>query len=184
MTRLWRYARQYRGRWIWGAFLLLLTNATTVALPQLFRAAIDNMTDNASRDYLQSIALLMVILAVAGAVFRVLSRVHIFYAARDVEMDLRCDFYAHLSKQSGDFFAAHPTGDLMSRATSDLGQVRLMLGPGVLNFINTLIAYAATVPLMLMISPYLTAVALGIFQNPGFSGTRNFPGPGTLREIS
>ena len=41
------------------------------------------------------------------------------------------------------FFGRHPTGDLMSRATSDLGQVRLMLGPGSHNLVNTFIAYAA-----------------------------------------
>ena len=136
MQRLWGYARQHRGRIGWGILMLLFTNVVTQALPQLMRFAIDGINEGASVEYLRELAMYMVVLAIAGAVFRTLSRINIFFSARDVEMELRKDFYVHLTKQDASFFQDHPTGDLMSRATNDLGQVRLLVGPGILNVVT------------------------------------------------
>ena len=44
MSRLWHYARRYRGRMIWGSMMLLLTNAAAMVIPQLFRFAIDGIS--------------------------------------------------------------------------------------------------------------------------------------------
>lgn len=166
MKRLWAYAERYWARWLWGCVLLLLTNAAAMTVPQLFRFAVDALHQGAPLTDLRVLALTLILIALCGAVFRTLSRIHIFYAARDVEMDLRCDFYRHLSGQQPSFFTDHPTGDLMSRATNDLGQVRLLLGPGVLNVINTTIAYCQAIPLMLLISGKLTLLVLALYP-PG-----------------
>ena len=74
MGRLWKYAYAYRFNWLWGIFMLVLTNATTMAIPQLFRFAIDGMKEGDAFETLRDIALLLVLLAVAGAFFRTLSR--------------------------------------------------------------------------------------------------------------
>jgi ATP-binding cassette subfamily B protein len=163
MERLWKYYRRYWTRWTWGCVMLLLTNGVTMLIPQLFRFAVDGIEGGMAVGHLRGIALTLVLLALAGAAFRVLSRVHVFYAGRDVEMDLRVDFYAHLTRQQPSFFRQQTTGDLLSRATADLTQVRLMLGPGVLNIVNTLIAYAVAVPVMVTISPRLTLLSLACF---------------------
>lgn len=143
--------------------MLLLTNATTMAVPQLFRFAVDGVRGGAPVHALRQIAVTLVLVAVSGMIFRTLSRIHILYAARDVELDLRCAFYAHLATLEPAFFQEHPTGDLMSRATNDLTQVRLMLGPGVLNIFNTFVAYATALPLMLMISVKLTVITFAVY---------------------
>ncbi|MEE8408749.1 MAG: ABC transporter ATP-binding protein [Myxococcota bacterium] len=163
MNRLWNYTRRYRGRMIWGCMMLLLTNAATMVIPQLFRFAIDGISAGESAEQLRSIALTLAIIAGGGAVFRILSRINIFYVGRDVELDLRLDFYRHLTKLSPAFYQTHPTGDLMSRATNDLTQVRLLLGPGMLNFVNTAIAYSTAIPFMLFISPKLTLLAMTVY---------------------
>ncbi len=171
MGRLWRVARAHTRRWVWGFALLLLTNAASMAIPQLVRWAIDDI--NAATDGhvdaagLRTLAILMVILAVAGALVRSLSRIHIFYAARDVEMDMRNQFYEHLTRMPASFFQRHSTGDLMSRATNDLTQVRLFLGPGMLNIVNTAIAYASAIPLLFMLSPKLTLITIAVYP-PSF----------------
>ena len=163
MQRLWKYAYAYRFKWLWGIFMLLLTNASAMAIPQLFRFAIDGMKDGDSFTMLRDIALILILLALAGAFFRTLSRVYIFYSARDVELDLRCDYYRHLSHLEPGFYQTNTSGDLMSRATNDLGQVRLLLGPGLLNMTNTIIAYLVALPLMWNISPRLTVLCFLIF---------------------
>ena len=163
MQRLWGYARQHTGRIGWGILMLLFTNVVTQALPQLMRFAIDGINEGASVDYLRELAMYMVVLAIAGVVFRTMSRVNIFFSARDVEMELRKDFYVHLTQQDASFFQDHPTGDLMSRATNDLGQVRLLVGPGILNVVNTTMGYAVAIPLMWMISSKLTIIILTVY---------------------
>lgn len=163
MGRLWKYAYAYRFKWLWGIFMLVLTNATTMAIPQLFRFAIDGMKEGDAFETLRDIALLLILLALAGAFFRTLSRLYIFYSARDVELDLRCDYYKHLTSLEPGFYQENASGDLMSRATNDLGQVRLLLGPGLLNITNTIIAYAVALPLMWNISIQLTILCFIIF---------------------
>lgn len=134
-----------------------------MVIPQLFRFAIDGINAGAAIADLRGIALTMVLVAIGGGAFRSLSRIHIFFAARDVEKDLRCAYYEHLSTQPPSFFENNPVGDLMSRATNDLTQVRLMLGPGVLNVVNTSIAYGIAIPLMASISWKLTLLTLAVY---------------------
>lgn len=143
--------------------MLALTTATNLVIPQLFRVAVDGITHTIDARTLVHIALTMLLVACAGGYFRVLSRLHMFYAARDIELDIRREFYAHLTKQSPSFFQAHNTGDLMSRATNDLANVRMLFGPGLLNLVNTGIVYATTVPLMAMLSLELTALSLAVY---------------------
>ena len=163
MKRLWARVVGHWRRLVWGCILLLLTNATALTIPQLTRIAIDGLQASDSNDFLKEIAVVMVLVAVAGACFRTLSRINIFYTARDVEMELRCDFYDFLTTLEPSFYQRSSTGDLMSRATNDLTQVRLLLGPGLLNIVNTSIAYASAIPLMWMISSKLTLIIFSIY---------------------
>ena len=163
MKRLWFYARHHWRRFGWGILMLLLTNAAALALPQLTRFAIDGIINGESVDSIKQIAWTMVVVAIAGASFRTLSRIHIFFAARDVELELRTSFYSFLTTLEPAFYQKNSTGDLMSRATNDLTQVRLLFGPGFLNIVNTSIAYVSSIPLMVMISPQLTAIIFSIY---------------------
>ena len=81
-------------------------------------------------------------------------------ASRQIEYDLRNDFFAQLQRLSLAYFQKHRTGDLMSRATNDLGAVRMMAGPAVMYSATTSIVLVVAVILMLSISPRLTLFAL------------------------
>lgn len=163
--RLWLVCRAHTGRWLWGIVLLVLTNAAAMATPQLVRYAIDaiNAEDGVDASVIRWLAACMIAFAIGGAVVRHLSRVHIFYAGRDVEMDLRNQFFVHLTRMPASFFQRHPTGDLMSRATNDLTQVRLLVGPGLLNVVNTAIAYGVALPALAMLSWKLTLLTLAVY---------------------
>ncbi|MEZ4272721.1 MAG: ABC transporter ATP-binding protein [Myxococcota bacterium] len=166
MRRLLKYARPYRGRIFWGAFLLLLTNVASMLIPQLIRFAVDGFSSASPGAQLLQVAWTLVVVTAGGAIFRTLSRIHLFYVARDIELDIRIEYYKKLSHQTPDFFELYRTGDLMSRATNDLGEIRLLYGPGLLNVVNTIVAYAVGVPLMWAISPSLTAITMAIYP-PG-----------------
>jgi ATP-binding cassette, subfamily B, multidrug efflux pump len=163
MKRLWFYLRQHVRRSLWGLFLLILTTLVAMSVPQLFLVAIDSVASGAPVGEIQEVAVVLLAVALSAAILRVMSRVHLLYVARDVEMGLRLDLFEHLSRLEPRFYRDHPTGDLMSRATNDLTQVRLLIGAGVLNTVNTVVAYVAAVPLMMAISVRLTLVSLALF---------------------
>ena len=99
-------------------------------------------------------------LAMVGGVFWFLMRRIIVGVSRDLEYDLRNDFFAHLQRFPMAFFQARRTGDLMSRATNDLSAVRMMIGPAVMYTANTTLTFVVAILLMLSIDVRLTLIAL------------------------
>ena len=102
----------------------------------------------------------LLLLAAVGGVFRFLMRRVIVGASRDFEYDLRNDFFAALQRQHAGYFQQHRTGDLMSRATNDLGAVRMMIGPAVMYTASTALTFVIAIALMLSIDAKLTLIAL------------------------
>jgi ATP-binding cassette subfamily B protein len=80
--------------------------------------------------------------------------------SRDVEYDLRNDFFEHLERLPQSFYMEHRTGDLMARATNDLSAVRMMIGPALMYALGTVTIIVLVLPLMLRISVSLTLLSL------------------------
>jgi len=76
--------------------------------------------------------------------------------SRNIEYDLRQDFYTHLVDQPQSFFQEHRVGDLMARATNDLAAVRQLAGPMIMYTLQTLFVVVIVLPLMLNINWWLT----------------------------
>ena len=91
---------------------------------------------------------------------RVLSRVLIFNGGRDVEYELRRALLDRLHALGPAFYRKMPSGEIMSRATNDLTQVRLLLGFAVLNAVNTVFALASSLAFTTGISVKLTLASL------------------------
>lgn len=163
MKRLWQTVLQYRARWIAGCAMLVVTASLAMVIPLLLRAAVDQIAGEGSeppgRDVGFYVGWILAIAIVQG-VTRTISRFLIFNTGRDVEYDLRNDLFRHLESLPPEFYKEHPTGDLMSRLVNDISAVRLMLGPGVLNLINTPIYYIYGLTIMFSIDPALTLAAL------------------------
>ena len=69
---------------------------------------------------------------------RLVSRITVFTGGRNVEYELRRALLAHLHKLGPSFFATHPTGEIMSRATNDIAAVRQVAGPAYMYLVNTI----------------------------------------------
>jgi ATP-binding cassette subfamily B multidrug efflux pump len=108
-------------------------------------------------------AVFMLIISISAAVMRVLSRITIFTGGRNVEYELRAVLLGRLHKLGPAFFRKMPTGDIMSRATNDLTQVRLLLGFGMLNVVSAIFALTSALYVMLHVSWKLTLGALTTF---------------------
>jgi ATP-binding cassette, subfamily B, multidrug efflux pump len=146
---------------------LYVPGAALLAAQQLFMAKRDFLVKDAvdaavglSPEAASHAALLMLGVSVGAAVMRVLSRVTIFTGGRNVEYELRAILLARLHKLGPAFFRKMPTGEIMSRATNDLTQVRLLLGFGLLNVVSSIFAFTSALYVMLHLSVKLTLAAL------------------------
>jgi ATP-binding cassette, subfamily B, multidrug efflux pump len=105
-------------------------------------------------------AALSVAAALAGGAARFGMREILNGVSRRVETDLRDDFFAHVLRLDAAFHNAHPTGEVMSRATNDLQAVRMAAGPAYMYLVNTVVQGIIAVTRMLMIDPGMTGVSL------------------------
>jgi ATP-binding cassette subfamily B protein len=99
-------------------------------------------------------------LAVVAFVARVASRFHIFNAGRDAEYELRFELLRKLHQLGAAFYRKMPAGEIMSRSTSDLQQVRMLFGFGALSLVGVCFAFASALQVMVKVSPWLTLACL------------------------
>jgi ATP-binding cassette subfamily B protein len=143
--------------------LLLATLQTLMSVrDRLFRAGVDAAVASQERQTVRVVVLVLIVIVVAAGI-RVLSRMTMFNAGRNAEYELRVMLLSRLHKLGFSFFRTMPTGEIMSRATNDLGQVRLLLGFGALNIVNTLFALFSALSVMVEVSGRLTLAALAPF---------------------
>jgi len=156
----WAYLRRYRVRIAVGAVALLATNILALTVPYLLGRTVDALRTPDPAPEVARMALLMIGFAAAQAVARIVSRTQLFNAARMAEADLRSELFDHLLTLDPAYYRDHPTGDVMSRLTSDVQTVRALWGPAVLNVINTTFMFSMALALMIHIDPVLTLWAL------------------------
>ena len=76
--------------------------------------------------------------------------------SRDIEFDLRAGLLDRLLLMEPEFYVRNRTGELMSRATNDLNNVRMVLGPGIMYTGQTLVTMILALVVMARLSPSLT----------------------------
>jgi ATP-binding cassette subfamily B protein len=173
LLRLLPYLVRVRRQLVLGLACILAATGLSLASPWVLKYVVDGLTTGVDRARLGVYALAVVGLAVADGLFRYLMRSYVIGASRQIEYDLRNDFFAHMERLPQAYFQANRTGDLMSRATSDLSAVRMMVGPAVMYFASTALGFVVAVAIMLWIDVRLTLVAL--LPLPGVTlGTRYF----------
>jgi ATP-binding cassette, subfamily B, multidrug efflux pump len=155
-----RYLRLYRRPFLLGLLCLALTNALTLLIPWLLKEAIESLRRAASPRVVALDALAIIGTALVLAAIRTLSRLHILGASRRIVYDIRNDLYAHLQTLPASFYARRRTGEIMSRVVNDLMLIRSLFGPGILSILNVALLYSAGLPLMALLDPTLTLVAV------------------------
>ena len=132
LQRLRPYLRSARHGLLTGLVWVVLATALSLAAPLVLKYVIDDLAAGASRRQLAVYGAAMLALALADGGCRYLMRKRLIGASRDIEYALRSDFFAHLQRLPLSYYQSSRIGDLMSRASSDLGAVRMMVGPAVM----------------------------------------------------
>ena len=155
-----RYLRPHRRTVIFGAIALVVVNVLSVTIPMEVRRVIDELQEGFAYDSVLSQAAWIVLLATTMGAVRLLSRQLVFGVGRQVEVNLRQRLFDHMLRQEPAWVQSTGSGDVINRATSDVENIRRLLGFAILSLTNTLLAYSLTLPAMLTIDPWLTLAAI------------------------
>lgn len=155
-----KYFRRYKKKLIWGFFFILLSNAGTAYVPLLIKDAVNGITSELPAETLLYYALMIVGASLVAGVFRFLIRQTIIVVSREIEFDLRYDFWNHIQKLPLRYFQNNSTGNVMAHATNDINAVRSFIGPAVMYSIDTSIRLTAVVAIMFSLNVELTIYSL------------------------
>lgn len=160
LLTLKKYFIKYKTKLLWGMLFILVSNAMTVYLPILLKDSINEIQKNATSEILIRYALLIVGTSIVAGIFRYLIRQSIIVVSREIEYDLRGDFWEHIQKLPLKYFQNNSTGNIMSHATNDINAVRGFIGPAVMYSIDTVIRLLIVVTIMISLNFTLTIYAL------------------------
>ncbi len=138
-----------------GVISLVATDIFGLLIPILTKQAIDSLAPAPSRG-LWFFPCCLVAAAIGQAIFRYYWRQYLFGATHLLEYDLRNDFLRRLLHLPLRFFKKYESGDILSRAISDLSAVRQFTSLGFLGMVDGFLMTAATLGLMLSLSVRLT----------------------------
>ncbi|PYN97913.1 MAG: ABC transporter ATP-binding protein [Candidatus Rokuibacteriota bacterium] len=155
-----RYLSRYRARYALGIACLLTATASSLAIPWTVQRAIEALEADTVGAAIGRYVGLVLLLAATNGIARLGSRFSIMGGAQRIEHDLRNDLYAALQRFPPAEIARRTTGDLMTRATSDAGAVRSLVGFGAISFIGTIAAFVGALTAMVSVDPWLTLWAM------------------------
>ncbi len=174
LRRLNPYLRRYARLMIPGLVAALISAIFALVVPVVVREAVDAIprmvalhglfggTFAAASLYrafawaLVWAGVLILVLSVLSGVFIFVMRQTVVVASRHIEYDLRNELYAHLQRLGGAFYKQYTTGDLLTRATSDVERVRRYIGPAYMYIARAATAIVTALAVMIYISPVLT----------------------------
>ena len=173
-----RFYWKYRYLFLPGMLCAVASAGFAILVPMVVRQAVDRIpgfvrvfqtlgatpaADEVATGYFITLivfCLIIIGLSVLSGLFSFLMRQTLVVASRHIEFDLRNELYEHLQRLSQRYYIELSTGDIITRATSDIEQVRRYVGPALMYVTRALVIVVTALIAMTVISPQLTAYAV------------------------
>ncbi len=155
-----KYFARYKKKLFLGILFILLSNAGTVYVPLLLKDAINAIDSGTTVKQLIIFASLIIGTSLFAGIFRFLIRETIIVVSREIEYDLRFDFWNHIQRLPLRYFQNNSTGNVMAHATNDINAVRSFLGPAVMYSIDTSVRLVIVIAIMFSLNVSLTIYSL------------------------
>jgi ATP-binding cassette subfamily B protein len=155
-----KYFLRYKKKLAWGVFFIILSDIGAVYIPLLLKDAINSFNGTVSAQQLFRYGTLIVVTALFSGVFRYFIRQTIIVVSREIEYDLRHDFWSHIQRLPLRYFQNNATGNIMAHATNDINAVRMFIGPAVMYSVDTGITLVMVIALMISLNFSLTVYSL------------------------
>ena len=154
------YVKRYRFGIACGLLYIVLANGLATFSPWILGRIVDVIGWRVGMDYVMPLIGLFMVFVIVEGIIRFQMRRTLIYISRYMEYDLLNDIFLHILSLPAAYFNRVRTGEIMSRATNDLSQVRQVLGPGIMYSFGTLTMLTYVLCMMFSISPVLTLLAL------------------------
>src|SRR5574341_381536 len=160
LGRLFGYLMPYKGWMALALVALVLGNAINLAFPLVIVQLLDSVLKNHDAAQLSNFALGLVGLFLLGAVFNLFQSYALNYIGERIIIDLRTSLYRHLHNLSLDFFANRRVGEIVSRLSSDVTQVRTVLTNNVSQLLGSVISLVGSIVIVFILNPRLVGFVL------------------------
>ncbi|HLY28968.1 MAG TPA: ABC transporter ATP-binding protein [Aggregatilineales bacterium] len=164
--RLFSYLGPYKWRMTIALIALAIYSTLGLAFPlvigQLLGAATPQPVNGRSPDFsrIDALALELIVLFLVQASFTFIQSFNLTYVGERIVLDLRKTLYSHLHELSLDFFANRRVGELISRISSDVTQVRSVLTNNITQFLTQVISLVGSILIVFVLDPRLTLFIL------------------------
>ena len=155
-----KYFARYKKKVILGIIFIILSNAGTVYVPILVKNAINHLMRGTNIHLLVVDALLIIGSSLFAGIFTYLIRQTIIVVSREIEYDLRYDFWNHIQRLPLRYFQNNSTGNIMAHATNDINAVRSFLGPSIMYSVDTTVTLIMVLTIMFSLNVSLTIYCL------------------------
>jgi len=166
VAALWRlrpYLRPYRTQLIVMVVAAIAVEAAGIAVPLIAMDIIDNAINRHERGLLLPLGLLAIALGAAAAALSLIRRWVQGNAVADMEKLIRDDMYAHLQRLEPAFHDEWQSGQLLSRATTDLGSIRRFAGFGVVFLFISVMTFTAVSAILISLNWWLGLITTAMF---------------------
>ena len=154
------YIKKYKKKLTLGFIFIVLSISFSSLFPLIVGNGIDAIKSGVTSSQIIFYSGMAIVAALIGGFFLYMVRQHIIVVSREIENDLRFDFFSHIVNMPRDFFNKNSTGNIMALATNDINSIREFVGPGIMYTVQTFFRTLLTVSVMLYINPFLAMVAL------------------------
>lgn len=165
LRRLLPHTKPYRIRFAFAAVVTVGVLTSQVAQPEVVKRFIDEVLEAGKRERLVPYALVSLGLGLGWTILAFIRRNVSGSIALGLEYDIRNRVYAHVQSLSVDFHDGWQSGDLVSRAVSDISRIRRFVGFGLLWLFHLGLQFALVLFQLFRIDPFLATVAV-VFCSP------------------
>ena len=136
---IFAYLKRYPWQFGLGVVLIIISSFTATLAPIITGSAIDALADGTMTmsNVWQYVLGLLGVIGLAAIILITVRRT-ILGASWDIQFDIRHDLFNHFTKLDSHYYDNHRVGDMMARLTADLNAVRMFVGVGIFQGVNTL----------------------------------------------
>jgi ATP-binding cassette, subfamily B, multidrug efflux pump len=163
------YLLRYPRKLFLGVGANFLMAMVGLAHPIVVGRAVDALRQNVSGGTLAIYGGLLLLIAAVGGALSFTQRMTLVALSRDVEYDLRQEYFRRLLELPLSFFQRSHTGDLMARGTNDLQAVRMVCGPAIMYSGSTVFTALGALFFMARLHLPLTLTALATMPLVAYS---------------
>jgi ATP-binding cassette, subfamily B, multidrug efflux pump len=151
-----RYFFAHRASLAGGFLCIPLAQGADILVTLMIGGALRRASEDAGTDYMPRVMGWLLVAAIAHSIFRFLQRWLIVVVSRRVEVELKQRLFNQLTRLDFGFHDRSRSGDVVSRVTSDVENLRMFLGPGLMYTVGAMVIVPISLILLFQRNPGLT----------------------------